>query len=67
VPVFCRRVATGFEVEMRPPITHAQAMLRADTASAHPTQRQLVVEMERAIRASPDQWMPFGRLAAEAS
>jgi lauroyl/myristoyl acyltransferase len=52
---------------MRPPITHAQAMLRADTASAHPTQRRLVVEMERAIRANPDQWMPFGRLAGEAS
>lgn len=62
VPVFCRRVASGLEVEMRPPITHAQEVLRADAAAVHPTQRSLLHEMERAIRADPDQWMPFGRL-----
>lgn len=62
VPTYCRQGTQGLSVEMDDPIRTRREVLRNHDVASHPAQRQLLRSMERAIRASPDQWLAFWRL-----
>jgi lauroyl/myristoyl acyltransferase len=63
VPTFCVRRPGGYAVHMSTPIIAPAQALRANDVANHPSQRALIAAMETAIRAAPDQWMAYGRIA----